>query len=272
MHWSVFLLLGVAMIIVGINWNTEKSASSLKENVMAKVVWFDGSFRLFRSWKQDWETQEARGLKLPIIELGRADRVEALGKMGLTLEFQGGETLHLERGGLVLLDQADSLPLIIVQRGMVQVENFGNNSVNINHQGKRYTLLEWNSRASNLASDRSAGVSSGYSKRRSGRNEPHQSRDEQPSTREMIDASIKANRTYFMKCFAHLLQRKPQAKGGVTLNFTIQSNGKVLNSEVLDSVFMDRQFHDCIIESLARIPFPSFEGSPIMAMIPLDFQ
>jgi hypothetical protein len=137
------------------------------------------------------------------------------------------------------------------------VDRFGENSLTISHLGKRYNLVEWNTRRGGEPPDGSQVVPS---------------KTAGPLSKEMIDGSIKANRSYFMKCFAHHLQRKPDSKGSMVLNFTILESGKVTAPEVIDSTFFDRQFHDCIVDSLTRIPFPSFDGSSVSAMIPMQFQ
>ncbi len=255
--WAVLLVAGVLLIISGIYWKSQTQKNKNQGLALAQVIWADGQFRLQRSWKSEWEVLLGENVQKKKLKLGRADRLESQGGEGLILEFSKGERVHLQRGALVTVEQLSGSPLLILHRGLIEVDRFGQNQVAISHLGKRYTLSEWNSRQLDGSKE---------AQRLPSR------RSEKNLTKDMIDASIKANRSYFMKCFAHFLQKKPEAKGGLVLNFTIQASGKVISPEVIDSVFLDRQFHDCVLDSLTRIPFPSFEGDSVTAMIPMQFQ
>ncbi len=255
--WALLLVAGVLLIISGFYWKSQTQKQQAKGLAMAQVVWLDGTLRLQRSWKSDWEVVSDEAVQKKNLRLGRADRLDVQGGEGLIIEFAKGERVHLQRGALVTLELLDGTPLLILHRGLVEVDRFGQNQVFISHLGKRYSLADWNSRLLEVNKESSPVAAH---------------KVEKNLTKDMIDSSIKANRTYFMKCFAHHLQKKPEAKGGLVLNFTIQASGKVIGPEIVDSVFMDRQFHDCVIDGLTRIPFPSFEGDSVTAMIPMQFQ
>lgn len=87
-----------------------------------------------------------------------------------------------------------------------------------------------------------------------------------------ISSSVGHQRGNFMKCFTTLLQKQPDAKGDVSLNFTIENNGKLGLIEVNSVQLKDADFTKCLVSVLERVQFRSFTGTPISTFFPLKFE
>lgn len=87
-----------------------------------------------------------------------------------------------------------------------------------------------------------------------------------------ISSLVGAQRGNFMKCFTSLLQKQPDSKGDVSLNFTIENSGKVGLIEVNSVSLRDEEFKKCVISVLSRVEFRAFSGTPISTFFPLKFE
>lgn len=87
-----------------------------------------------------------------------------------------------------------------------------------------------------------------------------------------ISTLVTAQRPNFMKCYMNLLQKEPQSKGEVSMNFTIENSGKVGLIEISSVQLRQEDFKKCLSEVLSRIQFRSFSGTPISTFFPLKFE
>lgn len=87
-----------------------------------------------------------------------------------------------------------------------------------------------------------------------------------------INSLVGAQRPNFMKCYTGLLQKDPQAKGELSLNFTIENSGKVGLIEVSSARLQNEDFKRCLSSVLTRVQFRSFSGSAISTFFPLKFE
>ena len=93
-----------------------------------------------------------------------------------------------------------------------------------------------------------------------------------PSEKEISDIFQK-NRSAFFKCYGSLLQKKPKAKGEVSLSFIIQDSGKPQQLRMTSNTLMkDQEFNKCLTEVVGRMAFKPFQGSPISTIFPLKFE
>lgn len=87
-----------------------------------------------------------------------------------------------------------------------------------------------------------------------------------------INSLVGTQRPNFMKCYTGLLQKDPQAKGELSLNFTIENSGKVGLVEVSSARLQNEDFKRCLSNVLTRVQFRSFSGSAISTFFPLKFE
>lgn len=89
-----------------------------------------------------------------------------------------------------------------------------------------------------------------------------------------IFSLVGAQRGNFMKCYTNLLQKQSDAQGEVSLNFTIENNGKVGLIEVssAQAPMKEADFVKCLTQVLLRVEFRSFSGTPISTFFPLKFE
>lgn len=83
---------------------------------------------------------------------------------------------------------------------------------------------------------------------------------------------LRAQRGNFMKCYTTLLQKQPDAKGELSLNFTIENSGKVGLIEVSSANLKDEDLRKCVTNVLARVQFRAFPGTPISTFFPLTLE
>ncbi|PWU14014.1 MAG: hypothetical protein C5B49_13840 [Bdellovibrio sp.] len=87
-----------------------------------------------------------------------------------------------------------------------------------------------------------------------------------------INNLVGTQRGNFMKCYTKLLQKEPEAKGDLSLNFTIETSGRVGSIEVSAPRLQDDEFRKCISSVLNRVQFRTFTGAAISTYFPLKFE
>ena len=83
---------------------------------------------------------------------------------------------------------------------------------------------------------------------------------------------MESQRSVFFKCFSQLLQKSPQVKGVVQMQFVIENNGKLSGLKLESTELQDPIFLSCLKEALRRVEFRSYQGTPISAVFPLQFE
>jgi hypothetical protein len=95
---------------------------------------------------------------------------------------------------------------------------------------------------------------------------------EDSAFKQMLASKIKAQKLLLYRCYTGLLQLEPTASGKVTIQFSVESSGRVSNLNIANSEFKSKTFHDCISDVLKRTEFSAFAGPAISTLFPLHFQ
>lgn len=182
------------------------------------------------------------------------------------LLYDNGAVIRVFPESLVLLEHdlkgAESVETLVVQRGEIHVDESGHSGdLLISKNGTRVAASEYQK----LALAQEPVDHPLQSQNTSKKNDQTLSEDE-------ISTVMTGQRSHFMKCFTTLLQKSPEAKGQVTLNFTIENSGRVGISEIQASQLKDDEFRKCILNVLQRTEFRGFTGAPITTLFPLQFE
>lgn len=87
-----------------------------------------------------------------------------------------------------------------------------------------------------------------------------------------IDQVIKKQTPFFNRCYSEHLRLNPNARGRISLSFTIMPNGSVENVRVLGSTLKDPKLERCTVSVIERIRFRKFDGDPSIYSYPLNFE
>lgn len=197
------------------------------------------------------------------------DSVETAADGDATMEFDSAYRIRVIENSLITLDDQNDKIVIIVKRGDVQVENFGQEgSVFVSKDGVRWNATEYEMN---------------YKKQAPATTLPELAPTESPAvnptanlaeglTSDYIQETLKTHRGSFFKCYTQLLQRTPGVAGQTSVSFTVEKTGKVFQAEIASSNIVDAAFKKCIIEAIRRVEFKSFSGDPISTVFPLRFE
>lgn len=91
----------------------------------------------------------------------------------------------------------------------------------------------------------------------------------------MIASVIVQNRQKFRDCYELERAKEPTARGSLTLHFTLDPHGKVIQSNVVEprSTLKQPTLHQCALTALNAIAFPpSSRGFESQVNYPFDFK
>lgn len=181
------------------------------------------------------------------------------------LTFPNGYRVKLYEDSLIMLERREDKPLdrfyIILKKGNLRVENFGpQENLWISRDGKNISANEYNTSDWVMSEVKAPSVDDKLHTETTG------------LTEEEISTVMTANKNYFFKCYTQLLQNSPQAKGEVTLSFTIENSGKISVSDATSVNLNYPDFKKCLMEVVSRIEFKPFTGPPVSTLFPLKFE
>lgn len=206
----------------------------------------------------------------------KVDRMSAL-MPGETLEtedtgearilFDNTATVRVFPESMILVERNDLSDNIqdtlIVQRGDIRVEEPGRpGEFYISKNGTRVAAADYHKLA--LANEPIAKPVPSV--------DPNSTEAEGGLSEDEIVGILRAQRGNFMKCYTTLLQKQPDAKGDLSLNFTIENTGKVGLIEVASANLKDEDLKKCVTAVLARVQFRAFSGTPISTFFPLTLE
>lgn len=186
---------------------------------------------------------------------------------GAMLQFQDGSQVKVLSSALVTVENLAPAPrvLLVLKRGDLRVDQVMNQEqFFISKNGQRVAAEKYESlplfREPTLPEP-------GAMNEARGEGSP-------PSEKEIGDQFAK-NKSAFFKCFGQILQKKPQAKGEVSLSFVIVENGKVTQTAVQvpgkNPDLKDPVFEKCLIDVVTRMSFNAFRGPAVSTFYPLKF-
>ncbi len=200
---------------------------------------------------------------LPVSPL---DSVEVEDGSEARILFENTALVRLPSESMVTFERVDvddgAQDVIFIQRGDLKVEDPGRDGeLFISKNGQRIAAKLYNeSRLAQEPVNRPKSVETNSTETSSGLSD-----DE-------IATLVTAQRSNFMKCYMTLLQKEPQSKGDVSMNFTIENSGKVGLIEISSVALKQDDFKKCLSQVLSRVQFRSFSGTPISTFFPLKFE
>lgn len=192
------------------------------------------------------------------------DSVETSDQSEARIALDNNGILRLLPESLVTFERLENKDgyrdVVVVQRGEIQVEDPGRDGeLFVSKNGQQVAAKQYH----HLAISKEP-VAAAQSQARTD-SKVGLSEDE-------INSLVGAQRGNFMKCYTSLLQKDPEAKGELSLNFTIENSGKVGLIEVNSSRLQNDDFRKCLSSVLSRVQFRSFSGSAISTFFPLKFE
>lgn len=86
-----------------------------------------------------------------------------------------------------------------------------------------------------------------------------------------IRASLRAQTSFFQRCYLAYINRQGTGSGSIVVAFTINNTGKVSGGKILRSTFNDSTLNACVLEAVERASFRAFDGEPIPVLeFPID--
>lgn len=252
----LFLLLGIGFVSVAylLTQSSQKKLPSQKN--LAVLESLSDEVFLTKKFKLKSKLVSER------ISLNTLDTVETSEKGKAEIEFPTGEKIRLLENSKILLDEEGNSLNLILQRGEIEIENYGSKeNFFISYQGLRMLLREWDAFKKHKVlsyEDQKKSLQSFQSDHR--------------LSESYVAELIQNHKQKFLQCYNKLLQKTPGVMGSVTLSFTIEKSGKISNPNIASSQLSDMDFRSCIFEVLKRIEFKAFEGDPISTVIPLNFE
>lgn len=190
------------------------------------------------------------------------------------LDLNSGASIQINENSMVaiesVLESRGAYTLVTLLKGELRVLSSNlNNQTWISKNGKRILADEYEK--SDLAQTALRPLKINPAIHGNETNEAERGSDSPPTELEISDA-LQRNRQSFFKCYAQLLQKDPEAKGELTLNFTLEPSGKVRSTEVSSQSLIEPSFQDCLTTVLKRIEFRSFTGAPVSTVFPMKFE
>lgn len=250
----IFLFLGIGFIAIGYLLSKPTQKSALKPQQLGQIEKLAGNASLTR------KNQSRAHLLADSEPLMVLDTIETHKQSRVDLQFKNETKIRLNPETKVIIDQERDVLLIILSKGNFSIENYGSQGpVSVSYQGQRIRLQEWEQ-----------WLTSQNVPQKNNRLNTYGSNDKLSET--VISDTIQSHKAKFLQCYNKLLQKTPGVTGSVTMAFTIERNGRVVNPTVASSVLSDSSFKSCLFEVLNRIEFKAFEGEPISTVIPLNFE
>ncbi len=91
-------------------------------------------------------------------------------------------------------------------------------------------------------------------------------------TNDYLDGQIAKEADQFQRCQSNSLRDQGEVRGQILMGLTINTEGKVAETQILNSTFQDDKLHNCLVQVFKRIQFKPFKGSPIVRSYPLNFE
>lgn len=196
------------------------------------------------------------------------DSIETQETGEIRLNFLNGYVLTIRPNSLITIEAhpESKETLLTIARGNIKIESLGRDpQFFISKDGKKILASEFNKFIASLQEGSIAGT--------------NMEAPEIPLptgngeiTEDEINTYMNRQKPSFFKCYTQLLQTSPDSKGTVTLNFTIDRSGHIIDSQVQSTELPQADFHKCLTEVLKRVEFRSFSGQNVTAVFPVRFE
>lgn len=256
---TALLVFGVSALLISF-WIQSRSQKE-RENLV-RIGQVERNFGQIFTFRPGTEKKK----KVSQLEfLSPLDSVETEEQSEARIALDNEGVLRVLPDSLVTFERIESKDgyqdIVIVQRGDIHVDDAGREGeLFVSKNGQRVAAKQYHqSSLSHQPVDRA-------------QSERTRSDTRNGLAEDEISSLVGAQRGNFMKCYTNLLQRDPEAKGELSLNFTIENSGKVGVIEVNSPRLKNEDFRKCLSNVLARVQFRSFTGAAISTFFPLKFE
>ena len=250
-----FIVIGVILTAFGVGWIFSQQNVDITTTPLGRVELASGKAFLRNS---------IASVKTPILttnKLQNLDEIETLPNSQVVLSFPSAYRLRVFPDSLLVVDQQKEFLQVIIKRGDVVVENFGEDGLLfITKDGVRMSATDYqlDTKKSFVIPDIPPTTAP--------------NKDLPPPQIQDIDQIIQKNKPLFQRCYNQLIQAQPQQKGDVVLSLTIASSGKITDRQIVKNFSEDGAFKTCLFEVVQRLQFSPFSGEPLTTMVPLQFE
>lgn len=259
--WGL-LLLGLGLIVLSQFFGRHIRPRTDLSSPLARVERLTGHASVVRNGLFHKEPLDRR------ISLGHLDSVET-GDLGeARLDFESAYRVRVKEHSFVTLEKVSDSNgfhvVLILKRGRIEIENFGRDGdLFIAKNGERISATDYQeSPLARAPVQSSAPPSSPLPPAPDGTG---------LSEKEIQDV-MNSHRTSFQKCYTQLLQKDPNARGEVSLAFTIENNGKMSAVDATSKALTQEDFKKCLLDVMSRVEFRVFRGPPVSTLFPLKFE
>lgn len=262
--WLIPALVVSGFLFMALSWfmSTRLESQSPGLRALGQINYNSGEVHILHKNMTDKETLNKKA------SLFYLDTIETGPNGDATLDLVSGFRIRILDNTLITLDQEGSKAVLILKRGDVQIERFGQSEeLLISKNGQRYTPPDYEAFVKREFAQGSfpevapvAEVSA----------TPSANSDTLSS--EFIQDTLKRQIPALDKCYKQMLQRTPGVKGQVIMTFTIDRNGKIVAAEATSSTINNNDFKRCLSEVFRRVEFKSFRGDPITSTFPISFE
>ncbi len=204
------------------------------------------------------ETIAKTGMKLRHLDI-----VKTLQESEVVLELTEtkGQIRLLENSEVLIEKSDDQTLLITVRFGDIIVEKFGASpSFWVRKDGRQLTAQDYA-----LSSEKNMEVLRSLGQQQS------VATDNNTLSQAKIEEILSSKKSDFFRCYGQLIQKAELAQGQVLISFEISNRGQVIKIDIARSDIEDKSFKSCLVEVVARIKFPKFEGKSVTTVFPLKF-
>ncbi len=253
-----FLILGLLLFGASLYLSTRPSADRDQSIRVGRVSRETGTVVVIRDNYTKKEKVERQTSVYTLDSVETNDTGEALISFEnlFSVRILDSSFVTIEKTGEARKDQV----VLIVKKGEIKVENFGREGeLLIAKNGQRVAAESYN--ASDL--QEVVVVTS-----------PTPDLNSKPTslTEEEISTIMSGQASLFKRCYTQLLQKDEKAQGTVTLNFSIENNGKISETTLDSPQIQNEVFKKCILDVIGRVAFRNYSGPPISTRYPLKFE
>lgn len=263
-NWFIPSLVIIGLICIGLSLllSTRSINTIFKQKPLIKVEVSFGKVSLIRHGLSQKETLTGRA------SLYLLDSIETGTDGDVTLTTDSGYKIRLLENALITIDQEQNKIVLLIKKGELQFDASGQEgSLLVSREGNRWTPAEYEAQVrSEIDLDALPDFNPSASPA------PPAGVPLEGLSPEQIQDTLRNNRSAFFRCYTQLLQKKPGTTGQSNLSFTIEPSGKISLINIASSTIDDPQFQRCLIETLRRISFKSFNGKAISTIFPLKFE
>lgn len=254
-----FLVAGLVLFALAF-WIGKRTSTAPQQSILAHVLRETGQSTIIRA---GYTKKELVDRKMPLSNL---DSVETNETGEAILEFQTGDRIRIFENSLITIEQNENETsgslVVVLKKGDLKIETQGRDKLLlIAKNGKRIAAADFENSSLQGAPLQISTAS----------NEAPAKTNSQLSDEE-ISSTLLSHKASLDKCYIKLLQKDPQAKGQVSLSFSIENSGKIAMTEFNSAQFKDEDFKKCLLDLVQRISFRPFSGPAVSTVFPIQFE